>query len=86
MQTRSPFYAFEKGFEELRSIDKSKVRAEIMTTLEITTDQAFLAYRRGCRKIEAVVYDSIELIFAKYGVTKPWGFRKDAESYATKNK
>lgn len=86
MQKRNRHYAFEKGFEELRSIDQPKVRGEIMSVLSVTTDQAFGLYRRGERKIEALIYDAIGLVFSKYGVNSPWGFKEEAKSYATKNK
>lgn len=85
MQKRNRHYAFEKGFEELRSIDQPKVREEIMARLSLTTDQAFGIYRRGERKLEALVYNDIELLFLEYGVNSPWGFREEAKSYATQN-
>lgn len=82
MQKRTRNYAFEKGFEELRSVDRSIVRKEVMAVLNVKTEQAFGQYRRGERKLEVLLYNAIELIFTRYGVSSPWGFREDAVSYA----
>lgn len=71
---------FEKGWNELRFIDRKKARAEIMTALNINNLQSFRNYRKGKHTLSVQAYLAIKKIFAKYGVKKPFNNEADIDT------
>lgn len=72
-------FAIGKGFVRLREIDQPKAKDEIMELLRHKTSQAFGMVCRGEKPLTDRVVDTIELIFAKYGVIEVWGLNDKEE-------
>ena len=64
---------FKRGLGEVRVCQIAACREELMGALGVTTLQALRNYAEGKRKLDVEVAAKIEIIFAKYGVTNPWG-------------
>ena len=66
-------FSFKKGFSQVMQKDISNVKHEIMITLGITTNVAWLNRLNG--KVEPKVSEAkaIEETFAKYGIKEVWG-------------
>lgn len=71
MENRSK--KFTKGLSELRICQSAAARAEIMEALGIRNRVSFHHYAEGRKKLDVLVADKIERIFAKYDVAQPWG-------------
>ena len=72
--TNTPARAFAKGLRELRVKDVEAARAELMAALGVNTAQSLRNYARGTKKtLDVVKAADIAAIFARYGVTDPWG-------------
>ena len=61
-------FSFKKGFSQVMQKDISNVKHEIMITLGITTNVAWLNRLNG--KVEPKVSEET---FAKYGIKEVWG-------------
>lgn len=77
-------FSFKKGFSQVMQKDISNVKHEIMITLGITTNVAWLNRLNG--KVEPKVSEAkaIEETFAKYGIKEVWGNDMNATATLTK--
>lgn len=66
--------SFRKGLAEIKFKDSQAVRAELKAILGVTTKQALAHYANGrIKNLDVEKARRIEEVFAKYGVTDPWG-------------
>ena len=66
--------AFQRGLNEIKLKDYPDVKTAIMQILGITTDQSFRNYAAGRTKnLDVAKYAQISALFARYGITNPWG-------------
>ena len=65
--------SFRRGLRELKVKDVEAVKAAVAAELGVTTRQSFAGYRDGKRLLDVCKAKAIEKIFARYGVTDPWG-------------
>lgn len=65
--------SFRRGLRELRVKDVEAVKAAVAAELGVTTRQSFAGYRDGKRLLDVCKATAIEKIFARYGVSDPWG-------------
>lgn len=65
--------SFRRGLRELRVKDVEVVKAALAAELGVTTRQSFAGYRDGKRLLDVCKATAIEKIFARYGVSDPWG-------------
>lgn len=74
MSDREDRFSFMKGWKQVRQMDKTAVKGDIMDTLGLTTNMGwgYRLYGRVEPKITEV--ERINAIFAKYGITENiWG-------------
>ena len=66
-------FSFWNGWMQLRQVDQPLVKQELMEKIGIKSNFSFIARRAG--KVEPKVSEAeiIYEVFAKYGVTDPWG-------------
>ena len=66
--------AFRKGLSELRVKDVPAVKAAIRDILGVYTKPSFTRYADGkAKNLDVDKARAIEELFARYGVTQPWG-------------
>lgn len=65
--------SFRRGLRELKVKDVEAVKAAVAAELGVTTRQSFAGYRDGKRLLDVCKATAIETIFARYGVSDPWG-------------
>lgn len=65
--------SFRRGLRELKVKDVAPVKAAVAAELGVTTRQSFAGYRDGKRLLDVCKAKAIEAIFARYGVSDPWG-------------
>ena len=66
-------FSFKKGFSQVMQKDISNVKHEIMITLGITTNVAWLNRLNGNVEPKVSEAKAIEETFAKYGIKEVWG-------------
>lgn len=66
-------YSFKKGWGKLQRKDSKDVMKDIMEALELDTTVSFYRRLRGEVEPKISEHESIEKIFASYGVTDVWG-------------
>ena len=66
-------FSFKRGWSQVKLSDAPVVKRKIMRAIKIKSRNAF--YERLCGKVEHRIteYQSIEKIFAEYGITDVWG-------------
>lgn len=66
--------AFRRGLRELKVKDVPAVKTAIIAILGITTDASFNNYASGrVKNLDVDKAAQISDLFARYGVSKPWG-------------
>ncbi|MDR1755583.1 MAG: hypothetical protein LBR65_01295 [Culturomica sp.] len=66
-------FSFQKGWSQVKQGDAATVRSKLMAALNITTRMAFLDRLNGKVEPKITEYQSIESIFAEYGIIEIWG-------------
>lgn len=73
IHTKTTDRQFFRGLDEVRAGDVKPVRSEIMSVLNITTEQGYRKRRAGQVRYTVEEVAAVEAIFARYGVQDPWG-------------
>ena len=73
-------FSFSKGWSQLRHCDAPVARKKLMRSLNVNTRQGFLNRMYGTVEPRVTEHESVERIFAEYGITDVWGDAPDASS------
>ncbi len=66
-------FSFKKGFDQVQRKDVNEVKRKIMKALNISTRSAWRARLSGEVEPRVSEAESLERIFAEYGITDFWG-------------
>ena len=72
--TPNPSKAFQRGLRDIKVKDIQDVRTSLMGILGVGTRQGFRNYANGLvQNLDVDKAKQIEVLFASYGVSNPWG-------------